>query len=165
MRAVAPQRAQVVPAEGELVEGQQLVGARVRQLVPLELEEEQERLDLGPQLAAALQQGAALRVARVEREREHRVGARAAAEVRDRAELAHGLGQLLALELADPAAVALGERRGAVPRLAEKLLDARGTAPLDERLQVPGSCLEGFVDRAHGPEPRAPFSAGHDQVE
>ena len=49
------------------------------------------------------------------------------------------------------AAVALGERLGAVAGLAEELLDGL-PAPLDERLEVPGSGLEGFVlEGAHPP--------------
>ncbi len=59
VRAVSPQGAEVVPAKGEPVVGQQSVGALLGQLVPLELEEEQERLDLGTELAATLHQRSA----------------------------------------------------------------------------------------------------------
>ena len=126
VRAVAAQRAQVVAAEVEPIRLEQPLGALVRQLVPLELEEEQLGLDRGAQLARLLHEGAAGGIGGVEREVEHRVRGRAAADVVDLGQLAHRLGELVRVELAEPAAVALGEGGGAVARLGEELLDAVG---------------------------------------
>ena len=123
VRAVAAQRAQVVAAEVEPLGGEQLLGPLVRQQVPLELEEQQLRLDRRAQLARLLDQGAARRVGRVEGEPEHRVRARPAGEIVDRAQLVHGVGEAGGVELGHAAAVALGEGGGALARLDQQLLD------------------------------------------
>ena len=94
VRAVAAQRAQVVRGEGELGGGEQLLGTLVRRRVPLQVEEQQLRLDRGAELARLLQQRSARRVRRVERVAQHRVRARAPAEVLDRGQLLHRLRQL-----------------------------------------------------------------------
>ena len=149
MGPVAAQGAQVVGAELELRGLEQLVGALLGREVPLELEEEQVGLDRGAELAGALHQRTALRVGRVEREAQHRVGAGAAGQVVDRGQLVHRRGEPVGVELGHRAAVALGEGRGALARLAEHLLHALGTAAADERLEVPGRALQGVVG-AHG---------------
>ena len=77
-------------------------------------------------------------ICRVEREAEHRVRARPAGEVVDRAQLVHGLGEALRVELGQLALVELSERLGAVARLGEHLLDPLGAASLGERVEVPG---------------------------
>ena len=89
VRAVAALHPQVVATEGELVGGQQLLGLLVGDLVPLELEEQERRLDRRRALADLLHQRADLGRERVDRERERRVGAGAPGEFGDRLELAH----------------------------------------------------------------------------
>ena len=90
MRAIAAQVAQVMAAEVEAVGGQQLLGAGVVERGPLQLEEQQHRLNLSLLLLNALQQGAALRIGRVGRKSQASIGARATDQVVDRSELLHG---------------------------------------------------------------------------
>ena len=129
VRAVAAQRAQVVGGECELRGLEQLVGTLVRHEVPLEVEEEQLRLDRRAELARLLEQRAARGVGRVERVAQHRVRTRAPAEVVDLGQLVHRLGQLGHVQLGDTAAVALGERLGALARLGQHRLDRLGPPP------------------------------------
>jgi hypothetical protein len=146
MRPVAAQGAQVVSAEVEPGGGEQLLRPLVRDEVPLQVEEEQLGLDRGGELPRLLHPGAALRVGRVERVAEDRVGPGAAGEVVDRAELLHRLGELGRLQLRQAAAVAAGERLGAVARLAQHRLDRVGPAVVDQRLEVPARGFQLLVD-------------------
>ena len=152
MRAVAAQRAQVVAAEVELAGRQKLLGPLVGQEVPLELEEQQLRLDRRAELLRLLHQGAPRRVAGVERKGQQRVGTGPAGQVADLGQLVHGVGEPGGIELGHLAAVALGEGHGALARLVQQGLDALGPALLHERLKVPGGFLKGGVGGgAHPP--------------
>ena len=73
VRTVAAGRPQVVGAEVEPVAGEQLLGPVVVEGGPLELEEQQHRLERGPPLLDPLHQGAALGVGGVGREAQLRV--------------------------------------------------------------------------------------------
>src|SRR5947209_9163628 len=83
MRAVSARAAQMVAAEVETRSSQQLVRPRVVQRRPLELEEQQLCLELGPRLLDALQQRSALGIRRVCREAKRGIGAGPANEVLD----------------------------------------------------------------------------------
>ena len=85
---------------------------------------------------------------RVDGEGERGVGAGAPGEVGDRLELAHRLGDPGRVELGDLAAVALGERVGALLRLVELGQRALGPAAVDQRLEVPAGGGEGLVGRS-----------------
>jgi hypothetical protein len=146
VRPVAAQVAQEVAAEVEALGGEQLLGALVGELVPLQLEEQQLRLDRGAELARPLDQGAPGRVGRVEREAEHRVRARPPGQVLDSGQLVHGFRESLRAQLRHLPVMALGEGDGPFARLLEQLLDARRALPLDERLEVPGGGLQGGID-------------------
>ncbi len=113
VRPVAARGAQVVPAEVEPVLREQLLGAVVLERRPLELEEQQGRLDLRPALLHELQQRAALGVGGRRREVEHREGARAADQLADRGELPHRVREPGPVERRDPAGVPGGEGVGA----------------------------------------------------
>ena len=134
---VAAEVAQVVGAERELGCREQLIGALVGNLVPLEVEEEQLGLDPGGELARLLHARAAPGIRRVEREAEHGVGPGTPREVVDGAELLHRLRQLARVELVDSAAVSLGERLAALARLVQHRLDGLGPAVVDQWLEVP----------------------------
>ena len=145
MRAVTADRKQVVAAEVELVGREQLVRPLVGDLVPLELEEHERRLDRSAQLVGALHQSSALRVGGVEREPQNGIGAGAADEVLDRGELVHGVGETDGTQLGHSVAVPLRERLGAVARLGQHLHDPIGATPAHERLEIPGGGFEGGV--------------------
>ena len=144
MRPVAARGAQVVAAEVELGRGEQLLGAVVVEGGPLELEEQELRLDLRRALLHELQQGAALGVGGRGREVEHRVGARAADELVERGELAHRGGEPGAVERGDLAGVLLGEGVGAALRVGEQCLHPRGAVAgaVEQRIQIPGDPVE-----------------------
>ena len=142
MGPVAAQRAQVVARRLQPVGAQQLLDAVVVDGGPLELEEEQLGLHRRAALLHARQQRAVGRIGRVDREAQHRVGAGAAEAVDDRLELGHGGGQPRAVELADPAGVALGEARGALVGLVEEAVGAFRAVAVDQRIEVPGDLLD-----------------------
>jgi hypothetical protein len=140
MRAVAPRGAQVVAAEVQAVGRQQALGVLVVERCPLELEEQQARLDRRALLLIALEQRAVLGRGGVHREAQVRIGARTGGEVLDGAELAHRLDQPGAIERGDLAGVALGERIGARLGVGEHTVDGRlGVvgAAVQERAEVP----------------------------
>ena len=92
----------------------------------------------------ALQQRAVGGVGGVDREAQVRVGAGAAGELLDLAELAHRLDQAGAVELGELAGVALGERVGAALGVGEQRVDGglRVVAGAVEQVgQVPGDLL------------------------
>ena len=114
MLAVAAHVAQVMAAEVKALAREQLLGALVGQRRPLQLEEQQRRLDRGLPLLHLLQQRAVRRLGGVGREAQRRVVARPGHEIVDRRQLAHRLAQARAVELAEPARVAGRERLGAL---------------------------------------------------
>jgi hypothetical protein len=146
VRAIAARGLEVVACEVDAVGGQQRLGGRVVQRRPLEVEEQQRGLDRGALLLDALQQCAVRRVGGVDREREVRVGAGAAGDLLDLAELLHRRDQSGAVERGDVARVLGGERVSALLGLAQQGVDGglgivpsavqqMGEIPLD-RLQV-----------------------------
>ena len=124
VRAVAAQRAQVVADAVQAVGGQQLLGALVVERGPLEVEEQQPRLDRRAALLDLGQQRAVGGVLRVGGEAQRGVGAGAADELDELGELVRGGGQARPVELGDPAGVRLGERGGAAVGLVEQAVDA-----------------------------------------
>jgi hypothetical protein len=140
VRAVAAGRAQVVPAEVEVVMGEQLVGARVVDLGPLELEEQQLRLDRRRALLHPLVERAARRVGGVGREVQAAERAGARDDLLQPAELAHRLLEAGAVELGDVARVALREAVGALLRLGQHRVDGGdrvGRIAVEQRLEIP----------------------------
>ena len=93
----------------EAVGLQQLLDARVVELRPFELEEDEPRLDHGRLLLDALQQGAVGGLRGVGREAQHRVGAGLADELGDLLELRDGVRELRAVDARDLALEALGK--------------------------------------------------------
>ena len=130
MRPVTAGAAQVVAAERQAVGrvgirlGEQLVGVGVIERRPLELEEQQLRLDLGGALLDALQQRPAGRIGGVGREPQRGVGAGASDEVVDPLELVHRPLEPGGVELSDLAGVLLGEAGRGGDRLIEHPGDA-----------------------------------------
>ena len=145
----------MVAAEVEPLVLEQRLGAVVLERRPLELEEDQQRLDLRAALLHALQQRAALGVGGRGGEAQHRVRAGAADELLQPGELVHRRGEPRAVELADLAAVGGRERLGALLGLVEQRLDARRSRAraVEQRLEVPGDLLDlgiGDFVRGHG---------------
>ncbi len=136
--------------EVQTLGGEQLVGAVVLERRPLELEEDQPRLDGGPLLLHAREQGAARRVGRVRREVQHGVGADAADDLREPGELAHRLDQAGAVELGDAAGVALGERVGAALGVGEHGVDGGLAGAVEQRGEIPGDLLDLGVGQLRG---------------
>src|SRR5829696_4937120 len=124
--------------EVEPLGAEQLLGPLVVERCPLEVEEEQRGLDLRPALAHALEQRAARGLLRVSREPQHRVRAGAARELLDLGERALRRDEALAVELADPPLVLLGEDARPPGGQVEQALDARLALAVDERVEVPG---------------------------
>ncbi len=134
----------MVTGEVEVLVGEELVGARVVERGPLELEEQQLGLDLRRALLHQLQQGAALGVGGRGREVEHRVGARAADQLVERGELAHRGGEARPVERGDLAGVLRGEGVGAALGVGEQRLHAGRALPcaVEQWIQVPGDPVE-----------------------
>ena len=155
MRPVAAGGPEVVAGEVEALGGEQLVGAVVVERRPLELEEQQRRLDLRRALLQLLEQRAARRVGGVAGEVEHRVGAGAAEQLLHRLEVAHRGDEAGAVELGDLARVGGGEDLRQLLRLRDHVRDGlRGIvgAPVEQRVEVPGDGLEvrvGGFGRGH----------------
>ena len=166
MRPVAARGAQVVAREVQPVGREQRLGALVVERGPLQLEEQQRRLDLRAALLHALQQRAALRVGGGGGEGEHGVGAGAADQLLQRLELAHGGDEPGAVELGHLAGVRGGEGVGAALRLVEQRVDpGRAVAgAVEQRFQIPGDPREigiGDVSGGHAGtdyEARSPSS-------
>ena len=156
VRAVAPRAVQVVVVAIERRGREQLVGAGVVDGRPLEVEEQEQRLDLGGALLDELEQRAALGVGRVGREPQARVRARAPDQLVDLLELAHRRADPVGVQVRDLAGVVGGERRRAVPALLEHPLGAGAVLAVDQRGEVPlgleqlrvgekvGSCGHGY---------------------
>ena len=143
VRAVAAHRAQVVAHGVEAVGGQQLVGALVVERGPLELEEQQLRLDRGGALLHAREQRAVGGVGGVDREaqraRRSRRARRARRSPRARAIAAARPGPSSS---ATRAGVVCGEAGGALVGLVEQAVGALRAVAVDERLEVPGDVLQ-----------------------
>ena len=117
---------------------------------PLQLEEQQRRLDRGLLLLHSLQQRAVGRVGGVGGEAQRRVVAGATDEFVNRGELAHRLAQAIPIKVAKLSSVALGERLGARERVRHPRLDAVLALAVDERLEVPCGRVELGVARLGG---------------
>ncbi len=126
---------------------QQGLDALLGQCRPLQLEEQQRRLDRGRPLLRLLQQRAVGGVGGVGGEAQRRVRAGAADQLVDHGELAHRLLEALRVERIELAGVARGERLGPLEGLAETTLDAVRTLAVHERLEVPGGRLQLGVGR------------------
>ncbi len=147
IRPVAAHRAQVVAARVEAVGAEQLVGALVVDRGPLEVEEEELRLDRGRLLADPRDERAVRRVDRVDGEAQVRVVARAGDELGDRLELGHRLGEPGAVEPGDVSRVAPGERRRPLVGLGQHAVGPLGALAVDQRVEVPRDVLH--IDHAH----------------
>ena len=166
VRAVAARRRQVVAGEVQPVGGEQLVGLRVVQRRPLEVEEQQLGLDRGALLLDALQQRAVGRRLRVGAEGEVGVRAGAGGDLLDLRQLAHGGDQACAVDLGELAGVGVGEGVGAGLRVGEQRVDAglRVSVPgsVQQIGEVPGDLLQ--LGIAHGfggaHAPKATTAAG-----
>jgi len=137
VRPVAALRAQVVAGEVQPVGGEQLLGLVVVERRPLEPEEEQLGLDRRAELLHLLEQRAARWVGRVRGEAQARVGARLARQLLEVGELAHRLDEAGAVELGDPARVAVGEGDRAAVGLLELGERALVAARVDQGVEVP----------------------------
>ena len=160
MRAVAPLRAEDRGVALECGIGEQPLGDLVVQAGPLEVEEEERRLDLCVLLAHLLGEGATALVGRVGGEPEAGVGLDPG---RDRAQplgLGDGVVQLLRGKLAEPAAVALPKGVRAGCGLVEVLLQARVVGAFVEIVEVPLDLLGPGDGRAHGRQPIVPATHG-----
>ena len=104
-------------AEVQVPAAEQLLGALLIESGPLELEEEQGRLDRRLLLLDPLQQRTIGRVGRIGREAQGGVVAAAADEFVDLGQLGHRRGEARRVEPLEPAGVAPGELPGAAERL------------------------------------------------
>ena len=157
VRAVAALHAQVVGGELEPLGGEQLLGAGVVHLHPLELEEEQFRLDRGGALAHHLHQRPVGGFLGVGREAQVGEAGGPAGQLRDCRQLRHRIAQVRAVELADLALVEPREGSRALIGAIEQRRDGRlvaarrcvgvGLVDLEQMTQVPGDGLQ----RAHAP--------------
>ena len=137
MGPVAPDAAQVVAAEVETVVREQLVGPLVIERRPLELEEQQHRLDRRRALLHELQLGAAGGIGRVGGKAQRGIGAGLADQLVNLGQLVHGRGETGGIELGDLAGVRAGEVLGAARGLVELALDACVAVAVEKRAQVP----------------------------
>ena len=145
MRAVAAQGGEVMAPALELGRGEQLGGALVVDQVPLEVEEQQRRLQLRRALLDALHQRPRLGRPGVDREAERGVAAGAPDEVGDLLQLAHRRGDGGGVELGDLAAVPVCEGLGAPLGVVEASGDTLGALATDQRLEVPARIGERLV--------------------
>ena len=132
MRAVAARRAQEVAGRVEAVGGHELVGALVLQRGPLELEEQQLRLDRRALLLDALHERADLRIGGVDAEAQHRVVTRARRQLGDGHELGHRRGELVGAELGQAPGVGVGKDLRALRGLVEEPVGAGVALAVDE---------------------------------
>ena len=132
----------MVAARLQALGAEQLLGALVIDRRPLEVEEQELRLDRGGLLVDAREQRAVGGVGGIDREAQLRVGADTADELGDALQLVHRGGQLGAVELGHAARVALGERGGALVGLGQEAVGSLGPGAVDERLEIPGDVLE-----------------------
>ena len=167
MFSVAARVAKVVAAEVQALSNQQLIGALVGKRGPLELEEQQRRLDRSRALLHELHQRPVGRIGGVTGEAQGGVGARAAHQLLNDGELLHRRAQALGIELDELAGVALGEGLGPLQRLGQAALDALFPLPLDQRFQIPGGLLQlgvGGFGGGLGGHARAQLSRGRPGV-
>ena len=135
-------------ANDEPVVGEQLVDARVAQLGPLELEEQQLRADHRGALVDLLHARAARGIGRVGREVEAGEAPGPAEEVVDLGEPAHERDEPVGVELGDRAVrlrELVGFRLGGVEQLFEAGVVGRG----QQRLEIPDDLVGGEVGRGH----------------
>ena len=154
--AVAANVAQMVAAELQAVACEQLLHARIVQRGPLQVEEQQRRLDRRAALLGRLQECSVGRVGGVGGETQRSVGSGATDQVVDLRELPHRLAQPVAVELAELAGVALGELLRACQRLGEAALDAVRAVAVDERFEIPGGRLQLGIGRLRGARSHRP---------
>jgi hypothetical protein len=133
VRAVAARGAQEVARGVQAVGGEQLVRAIVLERRPLELEEDELRLDLRALLLDALQERAERRVGGVDAEAQHRVVAGPRRELGDLLQLGDGGGEGGGLEVAEAAGVAVGEGLRVLRGLVEETVGAGVVLAVDER--------------------------------
>ena len=152
--AVAPLHPQVVAGELHALGGQQLLGAVVGDLDPLELEEQELGLDRGAALGDHLHQRAVGRVLGVGGEAQVGEVRGAAGELGDLGDLLHRLAQAGAVEVGDLALVGrgelVGERLAAVEQGRDDGLVVLGRLSLgdvEQVAQVPGDLLDGAHPR------------------
>ena len=150
MVAIAPHVAQVVAAEVQVLAREQLLGTLLRQRRPLQLEEQQRRLDRGRALLRLLQQCAVGGIGGVGGEAQGGICAGAADQLVDHGELLHRLLQAHSVERAELAGVARGERLRPLQGIAQPPLHPVRTLTVHERLEVPGGRLELGVGRLGG---------------
>ena len=132
----------MVAAEVEAVGSQQRLRALVVERGPLQLEEQQCRLDRRAALLRELQQRAVGGLGGVSGEPQPRIRASAPDQLVDGGQLVHGLDQAAGIELRDPSGVALREGLRALQRLPEAALDALRPLAVEQRLQVPRGLLQ-----------------------
>ena len=149
VRPVAPLRAQDGGVALERLVGEQPLGGLVVHVGPLEVEEEELRVDARVPLPHPLRERAPALVARVGGEAQAGVGLDASRGRPDPLELPHGLVQLGCGELRDPAPVALGEPGRGRCRLVEVFLESLVVRPLVEIREIPLDRLGTRDGRAH----------------
>ena len=165
VRAVAARGAQEVARGVEAVGGHELLGAGVVDRGPLELEEDELRLDRRALLLHALHERADGRIGGVDAEAQHRVVAGARAELGDLLQLAHRCRERRRVELGDAAGVARrrrparesrprrgGGRRRRRPRRAQVVKGPRRrrrlSCPTDYFTQDAGTCADRLLRAA-----------------
>jgi hypothetical protein len=148
VRAVPACGAQEVARRVEALGGQELLGPLVVQRGPLELEEDQLRLQASALLLHALEERAVGGILRVDGEAQRGEVARAAGQVGDGLQLGDGLGEPGPVQLGHAPGVALGEDRGALAGLLEEPVGACLTLAADERLEVPCDVGDGHAPQA-----------------
>src|SRR5829696_5035076 len=123
MGAIAALHSQVVGAELESFGREQLIGAGVRDLDPLEFEEEELCLDGGTALAHLLDESSVRRILGVGGESKVREVRRPPGEVMDLGQSGHRLHQAGAVELLDMALIGAGKALGTLVGAVEKGID------------------------------------------
>ena len=150
VRPVAALHAQVVAAEVEALGGEQLLGAVVGDLDPLELEEEELRLDRRAALADHLHQGAVGRILGVGREAQVREVGGAPGQLGDLGEPLHRRAQALGRRARRPCPRARRRTPPPAPRprsssastVASSASAASASSPSQQVGEVPGDVLE-----------------------
>ena len=167
--AVAPLHPQVMAAEVHAVGGEQLIGAGVVDRDPLEVEEDESRLDRGGALRSVLEQRADRRVLGVGGEAQVRVVECSPDDLGEPTKALHRVAQARAVELADPALELGGDLDRDPVGLVEQRVDRRpvvgaavtldaGGLEVDQVAQVPG-VGDGHRRKLTGRPPR-PGGAG-----
>jgi len=128
----------MVRTERQLGVGEQRLGVVILERRPLELEEQQPRLDLGRPLLHEREQRPPCGVGGVGGEAQRRERARPADQLVDLGQLAHRRGEAAGVQLGEPAGVRLGERPCPIAGLVERPLHASPFVAVDQRGQIPG---------------------------